>query len=78
MNSTSLDPTFMLSGTMMRLAMQIGLHRPNHIQDFSKFTTSLPEEDMQDRIITWVVCNIVAQRVYHLEVFLFLFLKLKT
>src|SRR5690349_17196990 len=40
-SSTSTDPTFMLCGVMMQIALQIGLHRPNHAQDFSKFRIEL-------------------------------------
>lgn len=61
-NSSSHDPTFMLSGTMMHMAMQIGLHRPSNAQDFSKLKLNLTHEDREDRIKTWAVCNIVAQR----------------
>ncbi|KAI9732901.1 MAG: hypothetical protein M1834_003841 [Cirrosporium novae-zelandiae] len=62
-SSTSADPTFMLNGLMMHLAMQIGLHRPTHAQDFSKVRVELREEEVRDRVRTWAVCNIVAQRV---------------
>ena len=60
--STSADPTFMLSGLMMQVAMQIGLHRPSHAQDFSKFKVELREEELRDRVRTWATCNAVAQR----------------
>lgn len=62
MNSSSLDPTFMLSGTMAHTAMQIGLHRPGNAQDFSKFRIRLSHEDLEDRMKTWAACNIVMQR----------------
>lgn len=61
-SSTSSDPTFMLSGLMMQIAMQIGLHRPSHAQDFSKFKVELREEELRDRVRTWATCNAVAQR----------------
>ena len=61
-SSTTTDPTFMLVGTMMQIAMQIGLHRPSHAQDFTKFKIELREADVKDRVRTWAVCNIVAQR----------------
>lgn len=61
-SSTSADPTFMLSGVMMHVAMQIGLHRPSHAQDFARFHVQLREEDLKDRVKTWAACNIVAQR----------------
>ncbi|KAI9801904.1 MAG: hypothetical protein M1833_002218 [Piccolia ochrophora] len=62
-SSTSADPTFMLSGLMMHIAMQIGLHRPSHAQDFTKFHVQLREEELRDRVKTWATCNIVAQSV---------------
>ena len=60
--SSSTDPTFMLSGLMMQIALQIGLHRPSHAQDFSKFRVDLRAEELKDRVTTWAACNIVAQR----------------
>ena len=53
----------MLCGVMMRIAMQIGLHRPSHLQDFGKFPVELRAEEMKDRVMTWGGCNVVAQRV---------------
>jgi len=62
-SSTSTDPTFMICGIMMQIALQIGLHRPTHAQDFSKFRVELREVELQDRVVVWSVCNIVAQRI---------------
>ncbi|PLB34319.1 putative C6 transcription factor (Leu3) [Aspergillus candidus] len=62
-SSTSTDPTFMLCGMMMQVAMQLGLHRPSHTQDFSKFRVELIEEELRDKVQTWAMCNVVAQRV---------------
>ena len=61
-SSTSSDPTFMLSGLMMQIALQIGLHRPSHAQDFTKFKVELREEELKDRVRTWAACNATAQR----------------
>lgn len=61
-SSTSTDPTFMLCGMMMQVSMQLGLHRPSHVQDFSKFRMELMEGELRDKVRTWAVCNIVAQR----------------
>jgi len=61
-DSTSSDPTFMLSGLMMQIAMQIGLHRPSHTQDFTKFKVELMDEELRDRVRTWAACNATAQR----------------
>ncbi|KAL2812860.1 hypothetical protein BJX63DRAFT_421565 [Aspergillus granulosus] len=62
-SSTSTDPTFMLCGLMIQVAMQLGLHRPSHTQDFSKYRVELIEEELRDKVRTWAICNIVAQRV---------------
>ena len=62
-SSTSSDATYLLTGTMMHLAMQLGLHRPSHTGDFSKFKEELLEEELTDRVRTWAACNGVAQRV---------------
>lgn len=58
---TVMDPTFVLCGVMMQVAIQIGLHQPTHPQDFSRTKVRLQKEDIQDRLRTWAVCNIVAQ-----------------
>ena len=60
--STS-DPTHILCGVMMKTATGIGLHRPNHIQDFSRVSVELNKEQLHDRVTTWAVCNMVAQNV---------------
>lgn len=62
-SSTSIEPTMMLAGIMFQLAMQYGLHRPSHAQDFSRFRVDLHEEDIADRLNTWATVNIVAQMV---------------
>nr|POE62812.1 transcriptional regulatory protein sef1 [Quercus suber] len=61
--STSQEPSMMLTGIMFQLAMQYGLHRPSHAQDFSRFRVELREEDIADRLNTWAAVNIVAQSV---------------
>lgn len=52
----------MLCGMMVQVAMQLGLHRPSHTQDFSKFRVELIEDELRDKVRTWAICNIVAQR----------------
>jgi Fungal specific transcription factor domain len=61
-SSTSSDPTFMFCGVMMQISTQIGLHRPSYAQDFSKFRMELQEDELKDRVRTWAIGNIVAQR----------------
>jgi hypothetical protein len=62
-STTSADPTHILCGVMMKTATGIGLHRPNHINDFSRVAVELNNEGLHDRIKTWAVCNIVAQTI---------------
>lgn len=62
-SSTSQEPTMMLCGMMFQLAMQHGLHRPSHAQDFSRFSVELRDEDVADRLDTWAAVNVVAQNV---------------
>ena len=62
-STTSTDPTHILSGVMMKTATGIGLHRPNHTQDFSRVSVELNREQLHDRVTTWAVCNIVAQSI---------------
>ena len=62
-STTSTDPTHILSGVMMKTATGIGLHRPNHTQDFSRVSVELNREQLHDRVTTWAVCNIVSQSV---------------
>lgn len=56
------DQTFMLSGLMMNLAMQLGLHRPVQPEEFTTFRMEVRGEELKDRLQTWVLCNIVAQK----------------
>lgn len=62
-STTSTDPTHILSGVMMKSATGIGLHRPNHAQDFSRVSVELKKDELHDRVTTWAVCNIVSQSV---------------
>jgi hypothetical protein len=62
-SSSTTDMTFCLSGIMMKFAMHLGLHRPSNPMDFSRTRVQLKEEDISDRLKTWVVCNLVAQNI---------------
>ncbi|KAL2258496.1 hypothetical protein VTK26DRAFT_8171 [Humicola hyalothermophila] len=62
-STTSSDPTHILCGVMMKTATGLGLHRPNHINDFSRVAVELNKDGLHDRIKTWAVCNIVAQTI---------------
>ncbi|ESZ89865.1 hypothetical protein SBOR_9748 [Sclerotinia borealis F-4128] len=63
MGLSELDPTSMLSGIMMQIALQTGMHRPHHAQDFLKQTRDVSEAELRDRKLTWAICNIVSQSV---------------
>lgn len=52
----------MLSGLMMQIAMQLGLHRPVQAEEFTTFRMEVQGEALKDRLHTWVICNIVAQK----------------
>ncbi|KAL2844369.1 hypothetical protein BJY01DRAFT_263996 [Aspergillus pseudoustus] len=56
------DPTFILSGLMMQMAMQAGLHRPVRAEEFTTLYISHGEA-VKDRLQTWYICNMVAQNV---------------
>ena len=62
-SSTSLDQSMAICGIMISLAMQFGLHRPQHAQDFSRTKLELREEDIKDRTNVWVVANLMAQNI---------------
>ena len=62
-STSSSDPTHILCGVMMKAATGIGLHRPNHINDFSRVSVDLNTQQLHDRVKTWAVCNIVAQNI---------------
>lgn len=68
-SSTSTDPTFTLCGMMMSVAMQIGLHRPSHAQDFSKLEQVRDVGKLRERVMCWAICNCVAQRCVLLALF---------
>lgn len=62
-STSASDPTHILGGVLMKTATGIGLHRPNHINDFSRVAIDLNTEQLHDRVKTWAVCNIVAQTI---------------
>jgi hypothetical protein len=57
---SELDPTFMLAGIMMQIALLAGLHRSSHTQHYDQ--QGITQAEMDDRHFTWAVCNIVSQR----------------
>lgn len=61
-SSTSTDPSYVLMHTAVSASIQIGLHRPQHPQDFAKYRVRLTEKQVASRVTIWTTCNIVAQR----------------
>ena len=61
-NSMSTDPSFVLVSIAKSAAMQLGLHRPEVIQDYLRVKTQLSSKEFQDVVKTWVGCFIASQR----------------
>ena len=51
----------MLAGIAIHASLQMGLHRPTHQQDFTKYRVNLNSKEVSSRIAIWTACNIVAQ-----------------
>jgi transcriptional regulatory protein LEU3 len=56
------DISFMLVTLAQTVAMQLGLHRPEIIQDFSRTRGGLSQNGIQEAVKTWSVCYIIGQR----------------
>ncbi|KIX92533.1 uncharacterized protein Z520_11709 [Fonsecaea multimorphosa CBS 102226] len=52
---------YILSGIAIQAAMQLGLHQPEIIQDFSRTKSVLSQQEIHERINVWAACNIAAQ-----------------
>jgi transcriptional regulatory protein LEU3 len=60
-SSSATDPSYMLAGIAIHSSLQMGLHRPTHQQDFTKYRVRLSNQEVSSRISIWTACNIVAQ-----------------
>lgn len=60
--TSSKDSTFILAGLMQAIALQTGLHRPSHVQEYSRVKMIINEDDIKDRLQTWAACTIVMQK----------------
>jgi len=60
--SISMDITFPLSGSLLHIAMQLGLHMPVASQDSSGVKVKLSEEEIHRRAELWAYCIITYQR----------------
>lgn len=60
--ATGQDLIYPMSGALIHMAMQLGLHYPVSGQEFSKVPIRLSEEDTKRRAETWGYCTLVYQR----------------
>ncbi|RDW74907.1 hypothetical protein BP6252_06049 [Coleophoma cylindrospora] len=51
------DPSFLLSGTLLHMAIHCGLHVPTFSQDFSRVYLELPEPELIRRAEMWATCS---------------------
>ena len=56
------DPSFLLGGTLLHMAMQCGLHTPTFSEDFSKTYLQLPEPEPLRRAEIWAYVVITYQK----------------
>lgn len=56
------DLTYPLSGALLHMAMQMGLHLPVSSHEFSKVRIKLTEDELRRRAETWGYCMLVYQR----------------
>ena len=56
------DLTFALSGALLHMAMQMGLHIPQSSQEFSKVRIKIGEDEFKKRAETWGYCMLVYQQ----------------
>jgi Fungal specific transcription factor domain len=56
------DMTYAISGSILHMAMQIGLHIPTSSQDFSRVKVNLTEAQIVKRAELWGYCIVTYQR----------------
>jgi hypothetical protein len=61
-NASSADATYAISGSVLHMAMQIGLHIPTSSQDFSRVKVNLTETQIVRRAELWGYCIVTYQR----------------
>ncbi|KAJ6129286.1 hypothetical protein N7512_002066 [Penicillium capsulatum] len=66
-SSLSTDITAMLVNISQTIAMQLGLHQPEAIQDFSRIKRKLNNTETSEVIRTWAACYIATQSVFTTE-----------
>ncbi|KAK1848616.1 zn 2cys6 transcriptional activator [Colletotrichum chrysophilum] len=60
-SSSTSDPTFVLTGLMIQMGVQMGLNRPVDAQDFSKAPLELTDTELAEWTRTWEACMIISQ-----------------
>jgi hypothetical protein len=60
--AAGIDTTYAISGSIIHMAMQIGLHIPTSSQDFSKVKVNLTETQIVKRAELWGYCIVTYQR----------------
>lgn len=60
------DVTYAISGSLLHMAIQIGLHIPTSSQDFSRVKVNLTEAEIRKRAELWGFCVLTYQR-YHAD-----------
>lgn len=61
-SSLSTDTTPILVNTAQTIAMQLGLHQPEFIQDFSRTKRKLTPAEISEVVRTWSICYVASQR----------------
>lgn len=56
------DVTYAISGSLLHIAIQIGLHIPTSSQDFSRVKVNLTEAEIRRRAELWGFCVLTYQR----------------
>lgn len=56
------DVTYAISGSLLHMAIQNGLHIPTSSQDFSRVKVNLTEEEIKKRAELWGYCVLTYQR----------------
>jgi hypothetical protein len=56
------DVTYAISGSLLHMAIQIGLHIPTSSQDFSRVKVNLTEAEIRKRAELWGFCVLTYQR----------------
>jgi hypothetical protein len=55
------DPSFILISIAKSTALQLGIHRPEMVEDFSRTKGRYNTEEIQEAVKTWAACFIAGQ-----------------